>query len=125
MKTPAATLALWLSLPLLETLAQVAVKLGGRAFAALPLGWPWLLGVVTSPMILLSFACDALTFLLWMRILSRHRLSFAFPITSLCYVTITASGWCMFGEAMTLLEIVGIVLIVSGVTLVAGERETP
>lgn len=120
-----ATFALWLLLPLLTTVTQVSMKLGGHDYMTMALGWEWLANVLTSPLILLAFFCDGLSFFLWLHILSRHDISSAFPITSLCYITISACGWLFLHEPVMLSQVVGIVMIMGGVALIAGNRPQP
>ena len=112
-------LALWLVLPVLETLAQILLKLGGD-LPAMPLGFPWLVALLSAPLVWLSFLCDAASFALWINILKHHKLSFAFPVTSLCYVTINLAAWFWLEEPVQPIQIIGLISIVGGVVLLAG-----
>ncbi len=120
-------LALWLALPVLETLAQILLKLGGE-LPAMPLGWAWLIALLSAPLVWLSFLCDAASFVLWINILKHHKLSFAFPVTSLCYVTISLAAWFWLGEPVKPIQIIGLISIISGVILLTdmkAEKATP
>lgn len=60
------------------------------------------------------------SFFLWLFIISRLKLSVAYPIsTSLSFCLITLASWFIFKEQLALLQIVGIILIIFGIFLVA------
>jgi len=118
-----ATLAMWLLVPLLETLSQIFMKLGGSHFTGMLIGWRWFIQVITSPVILLSFGCDVVSFLLWMHVLSKYKVGIAVPVSSLCYITIALAGWVGFNEPVTISEIIGTILIMSGVSLLAEKKD--
>jgi multidrug transporter EmrE-like cation transporter len=52
-------------------------------------------------------------------VLSRVDISFAYPFLGLSFVLITAWGYFVLGENVTLLRTAGVMLIVAGVVLVA------
>ena len=107
-------MSLWLLLPLLETAAQIFLKIGGIHAGA---SGNWFVSILSSPFIWLSLLCDALNFPVWMAILKHHKLSFAFPFTSLCYITIIGAGWLWFHETIIWQEVIGIIAIALGIAL--------
>jgi multidrug transporter EmrE-like cation transporter len=57
---------------------------------------------------------------LWIFVLSRFELSFAFPVsTTLSYVLILVLSWWLFGENMTLIRWIGIGLMCAGIFMTA------
>jgi multidrug transporter EmrE-like cation transporter len=56
-------------------------------------------------------------------ILDRLPLSLGFPLTSVCYVTVSAASVLIFREEIGLLRGLGIVLIVLGVVVIGSEEE--
>ncbi len=59
------------------------------------------------------------SFLLWIKVLSKVELSYAYPMVSLGYVLIMIFSYFFFKENITPIRIVGVALIMIGVVLVA------
>jgi multidrug transporter EmrE-like cation transporter len=55
--------------------------------------------------------------LTWIAALSKFELSFAYPFMSLSFVLVFALSWYFFGETFTWAKVVGLALIVAGVTI--------
>jgi len=66
-----------------------------------------------------SLVCYGLSGLIWMVILSRVEVGFAYAFISIGFVIVAGMGYLLFNEQMTLLRIAGIVLIGIGVILVS------
>jgi len=66
----------------------------------------------------LGFSCYGLSFLIWLKVLSRYDLSFARPLVGLGYVIAALLAWWFLGEKITIIRWLGIFLIVSGVVIV-------
>lgn len=120
--TPTA-LAAWSALVLFETLAQVALKAGGDALGDAPLDGAWLLAAATDPWVLAGIFGYVGSFVSWMVILDRIPLSLGFPLTSVCYVTVTAASVLLFREDIGWLRGGGIALIVLGVIVIGTEED--
>ncbi|KAJ51586.1 multidrug transporter EmrE-like cation transporter [Clostridium tetanomorphum] len=60
-----------------------------------------------------------LSFLLWIKVLSKVELSYAYPMVSLGYVLVMLFSYFIFKENITPLRILGIAFIILGVILVA------
>ena len=63
--------------------------------------------------------CYALSILLWMAVLSKVEVSFAYPFLSIGYVVAAVVGYYFFGESLSVIRIVGIVIICIGVYLIS------
>jgi drug/metabolite transporter (DMT)-like permease len=120
--TPAA-LAAWTALVLFETLAQVALKAGGDTLGDAPLDLSWVLSAATNPWVLAGILGYVGSFVSWMVILDRIPLSLGFPLTSVCYVTVTAASVLLFHEEIGWLRGGGIALIILGVIVIGTEEE--
>ena len=72
-----------------------------------------------SPFIFLGLSCYVLSVALWMLVLSRVDVSFAYPFLSVGYVVTAIIGYAVFNEDLSLYRIGGIVLICLGVIFVA------
>jgi multidrug transporter EmrE-like cation transporter len=56
-----------------------------------------------------------ISFLLWIIVLSKTKLSFAYPITSINFILVVIASYYLFGEKLILFQYLGIVLIILGV----------
>lgn len=66
-----------------------------------------------------AMICYALSILLWMAVLSKVEVSFAYPFLSIGYVVAAVVGYYFFGESLSVIRIVGIVIICIGVYLIS------
>ncbi len=80
-----------------------------------PIGWK----IATNWQILLGLCCYVGSVVVWMMVLSRSDVSFAYPMSSLGYILTALAACFMLGEQVTLLRLGGIMLIIGGVFLVA------
>ena len=106
----------------LNCLAQVLMKAGmlkigvvdsiGTFFEKLPL-------LIITPSLVIALAFYVLSLLLWIVVLSKVDVSFAYAFSSLGFVFVTSLGWFCFDEHISSVRILGICLICTGVVLVA------
>ncbi len=66
-----------------------------------------------------AMLCYAASILLWMAVLSKVEVSYAYPFLSVGYVVAALVGYCFFGENLTPARIAGIVVICIGVYLIS------
>ena len=102
---------------LIRTITQILLKYiaigeSGSSFQAL----------FTSP--LFYFICSLLVILTWawQRVLIHYPLSFAYPFTSIVFITLLISGALFFNEQITLANVIGSVIIVMGVIVVSRDK---
>lgn len=93
-------------------------KVGEFAFAAHNIG-PIFLKIASNPFIVGGICCYVLSLVIWLLILSRAQLSYAYPMLSLGYVITAIAAYYFFGEDLSLPRIIGIVFVVLGVLLIA------
>ena len=75
--------------------------------------------IAGTPSIWLGLGCYVLSFTLWLMVLSRVDVSYAFPFMSLGYVVTTIAGHRYFDETISATRLVGIALICVGVVVLA------
>ena len=92
--------------------AQLLLKLLMRQHA---LG----IGLLRQPLFYAGFGLFGLSALLWLRVLSRLPLSTAYPLVGLQFVLIAIGSAAWLHERVSWIGIVGLILIVSGIALVA------
>ena len=76
-------------------------------------------GMAGNIFLWIAMVCYGLSIVLWMVVLSRLEVSFAYPFLSVGYVISVIIGYFFFGEAVTPIRIAGIAVICAGVVLVA------
>lgn len=78
------------------------------------------LGVMLSNLWLwAAMLCYAVSILMWMVVLSKVEVSFAYPFLSIGYVVAALVGYYFFDESLTLTRIAGIIVICIGVFLIS------
>ncbi len=107
----------------LTSAAQIALKLGVSGGAVQSqLGqnqFGFLARALLAPMVLAGLGLYAASTLLWLLVLARLDVSYAYPFVSLGFVFTALYGYFALNEPMALARIAGISLIVAGVALVA------
>ncbi|WP_082453699.1 EamA family transporter [Rhizobium sp. Leaf262] len=109
----------WLAVPVLNTLFQIFIKRGAEDMGETGGMWHRLACALQSHWVLAAIAVEVICFFLWMNILSELDLSKAFPLSAVSYVLVIASGWLIFGEPIVTLQVIGSILILTGVWLIA------
>lgn len=61
----------------------------------------------------------AVSIILWMAVLGRVDVSFAYPFLSIGYIVALFAGWLIFGENVSPIRIAGVVVIALGVILIS------
>jgi len=66
-----------------------------------------------------AMLCYALSILLWMSVLSKVEVSYAYPFLSVGYVVSAVAGYALFNENLSPIRIAGIIVICVGVILIS------
>ena len=66
-----------------------------------------------------AMVCYAVSILLWMAVLSKVEVSFAYPFLSVGYVVAAIVGYMVFNESLSSTRIIGIIVICLGVYLIS------
>ena len=110
---------------LLSASAQIALKRGvssGPVQALLKSHAPlpeFILHAVFAPLVILGLALYVASTLLWLLVLAKADVSYAYPFVSLGFVIITLYSHYMMTEPLSALKMSGIALITVGVVCVA------
>lgn len=78
-----------------------------------------LLPMVTNIWLWAAMICYAVSIFLWMAVLSKVEVSFAYPFLSIGYVVAAIVGFYFFGEHLSMTRILGISVICVGVFLIS------
>ena len=98
---------------------QVLLKAGANKLVNLNLSLSGLLPsiweLIKTPQIVIGMFCFAFSSLLWIKVLTKAELSFAYPLVSFSYVIVAIAAAIFFKEAITVNKVLGIAAIVIGV----------
>lgn len=71
---------------------------------------------LTSPYVLVSISLQGISFLLWVLVLSRANLGYAFGLSgAFFYLILPMLSWWLYGERLSALQWSGLILITMGV----------
>ncbi|WP_072376417.1 EamA family transporter [Hyphomicrobium sp. NDB2Meth4] len=116
---------IWAALIAIESAAQISLKLAANQIGEISWESDWLVRAVSDGWFIASLVCDVAGFLVWIALLRRHDLSFAVPVSSLCFVLVLVLSVVVLNEPVSALQIVGMATIGVGIYLVAQDEETP
>jgi multidrug transporter EmrE-like cation transporter len=77
------------------------------------------INVVRNPYLLTGLFFYGASFLLWLIVLSKLKLSLVYPITSLNFVLVILASYFLFGERLSAFQYSGILIIIIGVIILA------
>jgi drug/metabolite transporter (DMT)-like permease len=107
----------------LNVTGQLSLKYGmsklgnfSLSFSTLP---PVFLKAATNAHVLLGLFCYGLGFMVWLIVLSKAEVSYAYPMISLGYVFTAILARMLLGEAVTVTRMAGILVTCVGVFLIA------
>jgi drug/metabolite transporter (DMT)-like permease len=127
-KRPAMLIGLILFSVLLAAGAQLTLKHGMNQVAdnsgALKLSASSIVDVVTTPAVWGGLFLFGLSAIVWLAVLSRTSLSFAYPFASLTYVLILLADKFVLNETIPGLRWAGVFCIMVGIVLVAQTPHT-
>ncbi|KKK95390.1 hypothetical protein LCGC14_2673290 [marine sediment metagenome] len=75
--------------------------------------------ILLNPFVIAGLLVFFFSMLIWLYVLSRMELSFAYPFVALNYVLILFGSYFLLKETITLPKMIGVVVIIIGVYLVA------
>jgi multidrug transporter EmrE-like cation transporter len=108
---------------ILNVSGQLSLKYGmskmGNFALSLSTLPPVFLRAATNLYVLFGLACYGLGFMVWLIVLSKAEVSYAYPLISLGYVFTAILARAMFGEAVGATRMAGIVITCLGVFLIA------
>jgi len=78
----------------------------------------YLRAIITNPYLITGLGVYVVGFSLWLLVLARTRLGYAYPFMGLTYVLIPLLSYKIFKEKITLPQAIGMILITIGVGIV-------
>lgn len=106
---------------LLNALAQLLIKKGMIAVGKLTLTTfsQSVIPMLSNIWLWCAMLSYAISILLWMSVLSKVEVSFAYPFLSVGYIVAAIAGYAFFNENLSLTRIAGIIVICIGVILIS------
>ena len=107
----------------LAALAQITLKAGMNevrsSYGVVGLGAESLRAVASTPTVWLGLFLFGLSAVVWLGVLSRVSLSFAYPFASLTYVVIVVVDRFVLGQSVPSARWIGVAAIVAGILVIA------
>ena len=107
---------------LLNALAQLALKKGMSVIGHFQFSFenlvPIAARVALNPFVITGLICYVVSVVVWLLVLSRVEVSYAYPLLSVGYIVTAFAGKYFFNEALTPVRWAGIVVICLGVYLI-------
>ena len=75
--------------------------------------------LISQPFIVVGLLVFAISAFFWIVALSRVELSYAYPMVGLSYALIFLFSWLFFGENISLIRILGMIIIAIGVFVIS------
>jgi multidrug transporter EmrE-like cation transporter len=94
-------------------------------YAALTLEGSNFLSILTNIFYLLSITCLIFQAIFWQQALIHYRLSVAYPFISLVNFVVLILSYFLFKESISINNIFGLILISSGITILASKSGDP
>lgn len=114
-------LVLIVSSVLLNAAAQLFLKKGMLLIGNIEVSMAAVLAMIPKAAMNLyiwgGFACYAVSIVLWLVVLSKVEVSYAYPFLSIGYIVAAFVGWAVLGESMSLTKVAGIAVICLGIVL--------
>jgi drug/metabolite transporter (DMT)-like permease len=79
--------------------------------------------IFLRPFVILGLVFYAVSAVIWLMVLSRTELSFAYPMVAMGYIMVFLISWWLFRDSINLIRIIGLVLIFVGVILIANSGQ--
>lgn len=107
---------------LLNAAAQLFLKEGMRRIGHFEFIWanavPITMQVAGNVFVLGGLVCYVISVAVWLLVLSRVEVSFAYPLLSVGYIVNAVAGYYLFQENLSIMRITGILIICVGVFFV-------
>jgi multidrug transporter EmrE-like cation transporter len=75
--------------------------------------------VIVNPFIILGMLCYIFSIIIWLLVLSRVEVSFAYPFLSIGYIMVAVMGYVFLNENISLYRIAGIIIICAGLIIMS------
>jgi len=123
-----ANLILIISSVFLNAIAQIFLKTGMTSLSPINFNDSILKttqSIILNPYNLLGFLSYGLSIIVWLWVLYKVDVSFAYPFQALGYILVTFLAWMLFNEEINMLKIIALTFISLGLIILALSARTP
>ena len=120
-------LTLIISSVLFNAIAQIFLKTGMTSLAPLNASvstFKTAQYIIFNPFNILGFICYGVSIVIWLLVLSKVEVSFAYPFQALGYILVTILAWMIFNEQINILRIIALIFISIGLIILAMSART-
>ena len=120
-------LILIISSVFLNAIAQIFLKSGMSSLATIYFDQPLLktsLSIILNGYNILGFISYGLSIIIWLWVLAKVDVSFAYPFQALGYILVTILAWMIFNEEINILRILALIIISIGLIILALSAKT-
>lgn len=78
-----------------------------------------LFAIILTPQIFSGFILFGISSILWLSVISKSQLSYAYPMVSMGYVLTLILSWLFLNEHINIYKIIGTIFIMSGVIFIS------
>ncbi|HIU55964.1 MAG TPA: 4-amino-4-deoxy-L-arabinose transferase [Candidatus Gallibacteroides avistercoris] len=106
----------------LNAAAQIFLKKGMLEIGRLSLtsiSYSQLIALMSNVYLWMTLLCYAVSVILWIVVLSRVEVSYAYSFLSIGYILVALAGYYLFGESLSAMKIWGIITICIGIYLIS------
>lgn len=107
---------------LIGTCGQLLLKVGMNQIGKVSLSADhlsqFILNIASNPYVIGGTSCYGLSLLLWLVVLSRAQVSYAYPLLALGYIVTAVTAHFFLGEPLGIYRLLGIILIISGTVFI-------
>lgn len=100
-------------------IGQTILKLGANKLGTISLSFKTIIKdvvhILMVPEILIGLILFGSSFLLWIKVLTKSDLSYAYPMVSLGYIVVALMSKFLLNEPFNINKVIGMVMIISGV----------
>lgn len=104
---------------LLGSLGQVILKLGSNKLGTIEGSWQTIpaemIRLLKTPEIVIGLGFFGTSFLLWIKVLTRAELSYAYPMMSLGYINVALLSYFLLQETLTPNKVIGTAIVIIGI----------
>ena len=101
--------------------AQILLKLGMNRFGEVSSDlsianiWQVSLKIISNPYIMLGIAFQVIALVVWLYVLKKVEVSYAYPLIALGFVFVLLVGYFFMNESLNSYKLAGIALIIAGI----------
>lgn len=96
------------------TMAQILLKVAMKQLPVKNISIDFFLTAFMSPKIIIGMVLYALSFIIWLVVLSKMEITFAYPLLSVSVILVAVVSWLFMGETFNYFRLSGIILTIMG-----------